>query len=57
MIKRACLILFVLISLLADVLYAQQTGSVVLLPFEINAQEDLSYLQKEIPTAIKKQLN
>ena len=54
--KRAGLILFVLISLLADFAYAQQTVRLVTLPFEIYAQDDLSYLEKDIPIAIKNQL-
>ena len=56
MIKRAWLILFLLACLLTDDAPAQQTVRVVILPFTINAQEDLSYLQKEIPQAIKNQL-
>ncbi|MCP4630723.1 MAG: outer membrane protein assembly factor BamA [bacterium] len=56
MIKRAWLILFLLAFLFTDVAPAQQTVRVVILPFTINAQEDLSYLQKEIPQAIKNQL-
>ena len=56
MITRTCLILLVLISLLAEIAYAQQPASVVIMPFEIHAQEDLSYLQKQIPQAIKTQL-
>jgi outer membrane protein insertion porin family len=56
MINRARLILSVIICLSAGVVYAQQPVRVVILPFEIYAEGDLSYLQKEIPTAIKKQL-
>ena len=56
MIKRARLILFLLAFLFTDVAPAQQTVRVVILPFTINAQEDLSYLEKEIPQAIKNQL-
>ena len=56
MIDRARLILAVIICLSAGVVYAQQPVRVVILPFEIYAEGDLSYLQKEIPTAIKKQL-
>ncbi len=56
MIYRACLILFVFISLSAEIAYAQQPTSVVIMPFEIHAQDDLSYLQKQIPQAIKTQL-
>ena len=53
---RPCLILFVFICLLAEITYAQQPTSVVIMPFEIHAQDDLSYLQKQIPQAIKTQL-
>jgi len=56
MIKRAWWILFLLAGLLTDVAYAQQSVRVVILPFEIHAQQDMSYLQKEIPQAIKTQL-
>ena len=56
MIYRACLSLFVFMCLLAQNAYAQQPTSVVLMPFEINAQDDLSYLQKQIPQAIQTQL-
>jgi outer membrane protein insertion porin family len=56
MICRACLILLVFICLLAEIAYAQQPISVVIMPFEIHAQDDLSYLQKQIPQAIKPQL-
>ena len=56
MIYRAVLILFVFISLSAEIAYAQQSTSVVIMPFEIHAQDDLSYLQKQIPQAIKTQL-
>ena len=53
---RAHLILFVFICLFAEMAYAQQPTSVVIMPFEIHAQGDLSYLQKQIPQAIKTQL-
>jgi outer membrane protein insertion porin family len=56
MIKPAWLITFLLAYLLADAAFAQQTVRVIILPFKIHAQEDLSYLQKEIPQAIKTQL-
>ncbi len=56
MIKRAWLIFCLLACLLTDVAFAQQTVRVIILPFKIHAQEDLSYLQKEIPQAIKTQL-
>jgi len=53
---RAHRILFVFICLCAEMVYAQQPTSVVIMPFEIHAQGDLSYLQKQIPQAIKTQL-
>jgi outer membrane protein insertion porin family len=56
MIKHAGLIFFSLACILTDVALAQQTVRVILLPFKIYAQEDLSYLQKEIPQAIKTRL-
>ena len=56
MIKRAWLIFSLLACLLTDVAIAQQTVRVIILPFKIHAQEELSYLQKQIPQAIKTQL-
>jgi outer membrane protein insertion porin family len=56
MIKRFSLILFILISISPDVAHTQQTVRVVIMPFEIHAQEDMSYLQEEIPQQIKRQL-
>ena len=56
MIKRAWLILFLLAVPMNDVAVAQQTARVIILPFKIHAQEDLSYLQQEIPQVIKTQL-
>ena len=53
---RAHLIIFVFICLFSEIAYAQQLTSVVIMPFEIHAQGDLSYLQKQIPQAIKTQL-
>ena len=35
---------------------SQQTVNILILPFEIFAQKDLSYLQSEIPSALKKSL-
>ncbi len=56
MIKHAGLIFFSIACILTDVAFAQQTVRVIILPFKIYAQEDLSYLQKEIPQAIKTRL-
>jgi len=49
----ACLCLLLLPPLC---IAAQPSARVVVLPFEIHAQEDLAYLQAEIPSAIKRQL-
>ena len=56
MIYRTCLIFFVFISLLTKIAVAQQPPSVVIMPFEIHALEDLSYLEQQVPQAIKTQL-
>ena len=56
MAKRVNLILIFSFVLLAGIAHAEQTVSVVILPFRIHAQQDMAYLQKEIPLAIKKQL-
>jgi len=56
MIKRTWLILSLLAFLPTTVAFAQQTIRVIILPFKIHAQEELSYLQKQIPQAIKTQL-
>ena len=54
--KRACPLLLILFSLIAGVAYGQQPVRVVILPFEVYAQEDLSYLKGQIPEVIKTQL-
>jgi len=56
MIKCTWLILCLLACLLADFAFGQQTVRVIVLPFKIHAQEELSYLQQQIPEAIKTQL-
>ncbi|CAB1083154.1 Outer membrane protein assembly factor YaeT [Olavius algarvensis Delta 1 endosymbiont] len=56
MIKRTWLILSLLAFLPTNVAFAQQTVRVIVLPFKIHAQEELSYLQKQIPQAVKTQL-
>ena len=44
------------VVLFALPVYAQSAARVALLPFEVHAQEELAYLESEIPTAIKQQL-
>ncbi|UCG09247.1 MAG: outer membrane protein assembly factor BamA [Desulfobacterales bacterium] len=56
MIKRLCLLLIAIVGYFSGTLYAQQTISVVVLPFEVHAKPELSYLQEEIPKALSNQL-
>jgi outer membrane protein insertion porin family len=53
---RACLFLLILSFLMADVALGQEPVRVVILPFDVFAQEDLSYLKEQIPDVIKTQL-
>ena len=57
MIYRTCLILFMFLCILTEMVRAQQPISVVIMPFETHAQDDLSYLQTQIPQAIKNLLD
>ncbi len=50
------LIGFTIMCSFPTVLYAQKKINVTLLPFEIHAREDLSYLESEISNVIKKHL-
>jgi outer membrane protein insertion porin family len=52
----ACLILLIFLFLINDLAFGQQPVRVVILPFEVYAQEDLSYLKEQIPDVIKNQL-
>ncbi len=45
------------LCLLTEIARAQQPVSVVIMPFETHAQDDLSYLQTQIPQAIKNLLD
>ena len=56
MIKRCWLICVTLICLFPPCVYSQSAKKVAVLPFRINAQEDLSYLSTEIPNLIKNDL-
>jgi outer membrane protein insertion porin family len=57
MMKRICLaVLTVLILAVPPNAFSRDTRRVVVLPFQVHAQEDLSYLEDEIPALIKKQL-
>ena len=54
--KRAYPILLILTLIITGLAQGQQSVRVVLLPFEVFAPEDLSYLKQQIPEAIKNQL-
>ncbi|MCK5203876.1 MAG: outer membrane protein assembly factor BamA, partial [Desulfobacterales bacterium] len=56
MMKTLCLIVMAVLGLSLIAANGQQPVNVVILPFEIFAQKDLSYLQSDIPAAIKKSL-
>ena len=55
-INKLCLIIMVVMGICLQAAIAQQPPSVVILPFEIFAEQDLTYLQTEIPTALKRSL-
>ena len=56
-IKRVCLIVLAIWGFFPNVVQAAlQTVSVVILPFEVHAKEELSYLQTEIPGVLANQL-
>jgi len=56
MIKQGWLVCVALICLFPPCVYSQSAKKVAVLPFRINAQEDLSYLSTEIPNLIKNDL-
>ncbi len=57
MIKRICLVLtFIAYTLPVAVPAAEKNVSVMILPFEINAAENLAYLQNDIPKVIGQNL-
>lgn len=56
MYRLLSLLIITTIFLLPNAAYSQRSVSIVILPFEIYSQEDLSYLKAEIPDVIKKQL-
>ena len=56
MIKRVWLVCVALLCLFPPCVHAQSDKKVAVLPFRINAQEDLSYLSTEIPKLIKNDL-
>ena len=56
-IKPLCLIIIAVSSIFPNVVHAAlQRVSVVILPFEVHAREELSYLQTEIPGVLANQL-
>jgi outer membrane protein insertion porin family len=55
-IRIICLIVVASMGFSLQIAVAQKPPSVVILPFEIFSEKDLSYLQTEIPAAFKKSL-
>ena len=55
-ITRVYLIIIAILALSPQIEAAQKPASVVILPFEVFSEKDLSYLQNEIPSALKKSL-
>jgi len=56
MIKRLCLVFIIVLYYCLSGAYGQQSVSVVVMPFLVHAKGELSYLQSQIPEAIKRQL-
>ncbi|MCF8067004.1 MAG: outer membrane protein assembly factor BamA [Desulfobacterales bacterium] len=56
MFKRLYLLVITLFLLLPNTVIALETSRVLVLPFEINSKEDLSYLGSEIPDVISRNL-
>lgn len=56
MIKRLCLLFIAVLGCFSGEVYAQKAVGVVILPFEVHAKAELSYLQQEIPKALSNQL-
>jgi outer membrane protein insertion porin family len=56
MMKKLCLMGIAVLVLFLIPANSQQPVNIVILPFEVFAQKDLSYLQSEIPSALKKTL-
>ena len=54
--KRAYPLLLILIFCLADAVLAQQPVRVAILPLQVFAQQDVSYLKQQIPEVMKTQL-
>ena len=55
-INKICLIIIATVGICQQTAIAQQPPGVVVLPFEIFSEQDLTYLQNEIPSALKKSL-
>ena len=55
-VMRTCLIIIAIMGISLQISAQQPPASVVILPFEIFSEKDLSYLQTEIPAVLKKSL-
>ncbi len=56
LINPICLIIVAALVLCQHTASGQQSANLVILPFEIFSEKDLSYLQTEVPAALKKSL-
>jgi outer membrane protein insertion porin family len=56
MVRRLLLAVLVLILFVAPAVSAADTVSVLVLPFEVHASQDLSYLERDIPNVIQEHL-
>ncbi|MGD2098564.1 MAG: outer membrane protein assembly factor BamA [Desulfobacterales bacterium] len=52
-INKICLVIIAALGIYPQTAHTQQQPSVVILPFEIFSEDDLTYLQTEIPSALK----
>ncbi|MGD9175581.1 MAG: hypothetical protein PVF29_15570, partial [Desulfobacterales bacterium] len=55
-INKICLVIIAALGICLQTAHAQQPPNVVILPFEIFSKDDLTYLQSEIPSALKNSL-
>jgi outer membrane protein insertion porin family len=56
MLRRIAWLVLIILIVIAPVCYARGETRVMVLPFEVNALQDLTYLQSEVPKIIVKNL-
>jgi outer membrane protein insertion porin family len=57
MLRRITWLVLIILMVMAPTCYAQSETRVMVLPFEVNALQDLAYLQAEVPKIIEKNLS